>query len=116
MSSPRLSPVVEGTRWPSGEGVEVALLLLTEDELSARVGLPLVRGVEDGLGPWAAIGGRMPSGNAVEFIYYTLKPKPSGVLLRLDKGACRPGVLDEALQIVGLSRADLISVSPDVTA
>jgi len=33
MTSPQLSPVAEGTRWPSGEGVDLALLPLTEDEL-----------------------------------------------------------------------------------
>jgi hypothetical protein len=116
MSSPRLSPVAEGTRWPSGEGVDLALLPLTEDELAARIGLPLVRGVEDGLGPWSGIGGRLPSGNAVEFIYYAMKPKPAGVILRLDKSACSSATFDEALQLVGLSREDLIYVSPVVAA
>jgi len=112
MSSPRLPPVTERPRWPSGEGVDLALLPLTDEELAARIGLPLVQGFDDGLGPWSGIGGRMPSGNAVEFIYYTKKPKPSGVILRLDKSACCPKTFDEALQLVGLSRADLIYVSP----
>ena len=56
MSPPQLSPVTEGTRWPSGQCVDLALLPLSEDDLAARIGLPLVRGVEDGLGPWAGIG------------------------------------------------------------
>jgi hypothetical protein len=112
MALPRLSPVSEGARWPSGEGIDLALLPLTEDELARRAGLPLVRGVEDGLGPWAAIGGQLPSGGVVEFIYYAKKPEPAGVILRADKGLAYSAVLDEALRIIGLSRKDLIYVSP----
>ena len=67
MNSTQLTPVPEGTRWPSGESVDLAVLSITADELATRIGLPLVRGVEDGLGPWAGIGGRLPSGD-VEFV------------------------------------------------
>ena len=113
MRSPRLSPVPEGTRWPSGDGVDLALLPLTEDELATLIGLPLVRGIEDGLGPWAAIGGCLPSGAAVEFIHYAKKADPAGVILRADKSACYATILDEALKLIGLSRADVL-VSPFV--
>lgn len=109
MSPPKLAPVPEGTRWRSGDGVDLAVLPLTEVELAARIGLPLTRGVEGGLGPWAAIGGRLPSGVEVEFVCYS--SKPTSVLLRTDKKATYSAVLDEALKLVGISRSEVL-VSP----
>lgn len=104
-----LQPVPEGTRWPSGESVDLAVLPLSENDLSTRIGLPLVRGFEDGLGHWAAIGGRLPSGADVEFICY--KASQRSVIVRADKGGNHSATLDEALQVVGLSRAE-VRVSP----
>jgi hypothetical protein len=109
MNSRRLDPLPEGTRWPSGECVELAVLPLAEDELSTRIGLPLARGVEDGLGAWASVGGRLPSGSDVEFVCYAaMRGK---VILRADKGSRYSATLDEALQLVGLSRGE-VHVSP----
>src|SRR5512133_2901585 len=105
MRAPRLIPVAEGTRWATGESVDLAVLSMTADELADRVGLPLVRGVEDGLGVWAGIGGRLPSGQDVEFIWYAHLPQQ--VVLRVDKRAPYSATLDEALQLVGLSRAEV---------
>jgi hypothetical protein len=110
MKSPRLSPVPEGTRWPSGECVDLAVLPLTEDELAERVGIPLVHGVEDGLGRWGGIGGRLPSGMDVEFVCYAHIPHQ--VIMRVDKGARYAVAFAEALELVGLSRSDLKHVSP----
>jgi hypothetical protein len=109
MNSLRLTSVPEGTRWASGESVDLAVLPMTADELAMRVGLPLVRGIEDGLGTWAGIGGRLPSGRDIEFIWYA--HLPSQVTLRVAKGVTYPATLDEALQVVGLTRAD-VRVSP----
>jgi hypothetical protein len=50
MKSLILTPVPEGTRWASGESVDLAVLPMTADELATRIGLPVVRGIEDGLG------------------------------------------------------------------
>ena len=85
------------------------MLSITADELATRIGLPLVRGVEDGLGPWAGIGGRLPSGRDVEFVCYAQIPHQ--VTLRVDKRVPYSAALDEALQLVGLSRAE-VSVNP----
>lgn len=109
MDPPKLTPVPEGTRWPSGESVDLAVLPMTVEQLAIRVGLPLVRGVEAGLGAWAGIGGRLPSGRDVEFICY--EHLPEQVLLRVDKGSSYPAALDEALQLVELSRAE-VRLSP----
>jgi hypothetical protein len=109
LNSPKLSAVPEGTRWPSGDSVVLAVLPMTENELAARIGLPLLEGVEDGLGGFAAIGGRLASGADVEFISYSSVPRE--VLMRVDKSASYSAVLDEALRAVGLSRAD-VRVSP----
>ena len=105
MSAPKLTPVPQGTRWPSGEGVDVAVLPITADELSSRIGLPLVHDIEDGLGAWTGIGGRLPSGRDVEFICYSAVPQQ--VFLRVDKRAPYSATLDEALRLVGLSRAEV---------
>jgi hypothetical protein len=111
-NSPKLSPVPEGTRWPSGDSIVLAVLPMTKDDLAARIGLPLLEGVEDGLGGFAAIGGRLTSGADVEFVCYSLMPQE--VLMRVDKSnQYSAAVLDEALQAVGLSRAD-VRVSPEV--
>src|SRR5215471_1185142 len=109
MKAATLTPVPEGTRWPSGESVDLALLPMTADELATRIGLPLARGVEDGWGAWAAVGGRLPSGRDVEFICYA--HKPSQVILRVDKRVPYSATLDEALQLVRMSRAQ-VRVSP----
>jgi hypothetical protein len=109
MSLSRLTPVPQGTRWPSGESVDLAVLPLAEGDFAARIGLPLVRGVEDGLGPWAAIGGRLPCGADVEFICYANRPRL--VIVRGDKNGPHSDTVDEALHLVGLSRAE-VSVSP----
>jgi hypothetical protein len=81
----------------------------TEEELSKRIGLPLICGFEDGLGSWAAIGGRLPSGVDIEFVCYT--HSPASVILRADKNVNYFATLDEALQLAGLSRGD-VRVSP----
>jgi hypothetical protein len=109
MNSLNLIPVPEGTRWATGESVDLAVLPIGADELATRAGLPLMRGIEDGLGPWAGIGGRLPSGRDVEFIWYAALPRQ--VILRVDKGAPYSATLDEALQFVGLSRVD-VRVNP----
>lgn len=113
--SPLLVPVAEGTRWPSGDCIDLALLPLTEEQLSARLCAPLVQGTEEGLGPWSGIGGHLPSGKAVEFIFYSMKPKPSGVILRLDKMSFDSATFDEALSLVGLSRENLLYISPCIS-
>ena len=109
MNSLRLTPVPEGTRWASGESVDLAVLPMTAEELATRVGRPLVRGVDDGIGAWAAIGGRLPFGRDVEFIWYA--NLPGQVTLRVAKGMPYPATLDEALRVVGLTRAD-VRVNP----
>ena len=111
MKSAKLSPVPGGTRWPSGESIDLAVIPMTEDTLATRVGLPLSRGIEVGLGSWAGVGGRLPCGTDVEFICYAHDPE--SVILRTDKNAPHSATLDEALQVIGLSRAD-VRVSPIV--
>ena len=82
---------------------------VTESELATRIGLPLLHGVEDCFGPWAAIGGRLPSGYDVEYVCYTREPNI--VWLRADKNAPYSEVLDEALQLVQLTRSQ-VEISP----
>jgi hypothetical protein len=85
------------------------MLPLDEEQLTARLGLQLLHGFEHGLGRWAGIGGRLPSGADVEFVCYAAMPK--SVLMRADKNGNHSATVDEALQLLGLSRAE-VSVSP----
>ena len=107
MNSIRLSPVPVGTRWPSGESIDLAVLPMTDADLEARTGLPLLRGNEDGQGGWvwAAIGGRLPCGSLVEFVWYAVMPKQ--VIVRVDKNADYSAALDEALQLIGMARDEV---------
>src|SRR5690348_263457 len=107
MKPPKLSPVPEGTNWPSGSSIDLALVPLTMDDLAERLGMPLLRGIEDGLGHWAALGGRLPSGIDVEFICYA--HIPHSVILRVDKHAPFAAALDVALALLQLSCKDLKS-------
>ena len=105
MSQPLLCTVPEGTPWPSGAHFDLALLSLSIEAIAERVGLPLTHGVEDGLGPWRAIGGRLPSGTDVEIVCYTRNPQ--SVFMRVDKRADYAAALDEILTRFKLSHTDL---------
>jgi hypothetical protein len=105
-----LSPVPQGTRWPSGDGVDLAMLSLSIEEIAERIGLPLAHGFEDGFGRWSAIGGRLPSGTDIEIICYLRIPQ--SVFVRVDKRANHAAALDEALAQFKLARTDLKHVFP----
>jgi hypothetical protein len=110
MATPLLYPVPLGTRWPSGEAVDIAILSLSIEELAGRIGLPLVHDFEAGLGRWSGVGGRLPSGADVEFVYY-LHLRDS-VFMRVDKHTNYAVALEEAMAVLGLLREDFKSVSP----
>ncbi len=105
MTKPLLFPVPEGTRWPSGEYVELALFSLSIEEIADRIVMPLVHGFEDGLGRWSAMGGRLPSGADIEIVSYLRIP--TSVVLRVDKNVNSGATLHEVLTQFNLSRTDL---------
>lgn len=113
-SESRFVVVPEGTRWPSGDYYDLAHLPIDEDTLTSVLGSPLVRGVEDGLGPWAAIGIRLSSGTALEFIRYQYEPTPPGFSVCADMKADLSRALDDVLEIFSLKRSSLVWVSPRV--
>jgi len=108
MTKLALSPVPIGTRWPSGESVNIALFSQSIEDLAARTNSAIVHGVEDGLGEWKAFGGRLPPGADIEIVFY-LATKYA-VVLRVDKNANYRDVLDEALTVFALSRQGLKSI------
>lgn len=59
-----------GRRWPSGDCDEIAEIDLTDEAIVVRLGRPLLRGVQDGMGPWRAEGFRLSTGEVMELIFY----------------------------------------------
>ena len=104
--------VPEGTRWPSGDYISLAELAVDRQWVSDRIGAPLVAGIEDGLGPWVAIGLELGSGLAVELIEYEWAPGPRVFEVRVDRGANPALALESVLAVLGLSRDRLRWISP----
>jgi hypothetical protein len=103
--------IPRGTRWPSGDGRDAALLDIDAAELSHRLGFALDSGEEDGLGPWHGTGLRLSSGIHVGLIEHRFAPK-RGFLLQVDLGADPSTAVDETLAALGLSRDTLLWLSP----
>ena len=104
----------EGTPWPSGLGVDLAELPISEDHIRSIVGVPLVRGVEDGLGPWSAIGLMFVSGAHVEIISYDEVIGPPHFIVLADSNADFDAVLRDVLALFKIERNSLAWVSPRV--
>ncbi|WP_156397950.1 MULTISPECIES: hypothetical protein [unclassified Duganella] len=102
--------------WPSGDSLDLALLLITPSEVAASVGATATAGVEPGLGPWTAIGIQLPSGVVVELIEYAERPRLAGTIARVDRDLVLPNVLDELLLVLELGFADLPWISKLITS
>lgn len=103
--------VAPGVMWPSGDYVDLAVLKIEGATLSHRLGVPLLVGDQAGLGPWEAIGARLPSGDLIELISYAHEPL-RGFTLRADAGNASSRVITEALTGLGLNDAALLWINP----
>ena len=72
-------------RWPSGRYDEIAEIDLTDEAIVGRLGRPLLRGVQDGMGPWRAEGFRLSTGEVMELIFYEYYEGQCDIL-RVDQG------------------------------
>lgn len=108
---PPFTVVTPGILWPSGDYADLAILDMSEDDLCRRLGVPLVEGIEEGMGPWRAIGLRLASGVFIELIVYAHTAR-DGFDLRVDRPFLRSEVLAEALVSLELERAAVTWVSP----
>lgn len=72
-------------RWPSGDYDEIAEIDLTDEAIETRLGRPLLRGVQEGMGPWRAEGFRLSTGEVMELIFYEFY-EGQCYLLRVDCG------------------------------
>ena len=104
--------VPSSTRWPPQDYVSVAMISIGAEMLSKVLGVPLVHGVESGLGPWEAVGLRLSSGTLVELVRYELKPEPKGFELRVGSGATLFATLNQVIALLGVSTTSLLWVSP----
>ena len=81
-----IRPSERGLCWPSGRYDEIATIDIDEDEVIAKLGRPLLEGVEEGLGPWKADGFFLSTGEMMELILYVPIAR-EGFILRIDYGA-----------------------------
>ena len=116
LQHPRISPAPAGSRWPSGDFESLAILPISEELIHSVLGLELIRGVEDGLGAWAAVGFRLQSGVVVELIQHGSAPGPKGFELRADKGSDMEAVLLSILSLFNLERNALAWCAPGLGA
>src|SRR5688572_29085038 len=95
-----IEAIARGTPWPSGRPKALAQLDVDDAWVVNVAGVPLISGVEDGLGPWVGIGGKLPSGTCVELLRYDL----GGPLYQLhtDYDASPRETLEEFLTTTGL--------------
>lgn len=70
-------------------------------------GTELIRGTEEGLGVWHAIGLRLAGSDLVELIHYPSSPGPPGYIVRVDHDAPVEPALSEILALFGLHRSSL---------
>lgn len=107
------SVVPKGTPWPSGDYFDLALFTVTEAQIESLLGLELSHGEEQGLGPWAAIGIRLKSGEVIELIYYRYSPT-QGLVVRADLG-CEPSVvIADVVELLRIERNVISWISPRV--
>lgn len=106
MRTIEISPV--GIPWPSSGYSEYALLAVSEAELERRLSTRLVHGVEEGLGAWAAIGLRLPSGAIVELVDYQERPGERAFVVRMVATASSEVVLNELLACLPLPEGSVI--------
>lgn len=79
------APWHRGRRWPSGNYDEIAEIDLTDEAIVGRLGRPLLRGVQDGMGPWRAEGFQLSTGEVMELIFYEFY-EGQCYILRVDRG------------------------------
>src|SRR5262245_32994088 len=107
MNLNQFTVIAEGTPWPSGNYQNLALLAVSEKQVELALGTPLLRGVEEGLGPWAAIGIKLPCGAVIELINYESAPS-SGFDLRSDVSFEPNIVLEETLALLAANRSHVL--------
>src|SRR5689334_6590491 len=95
-------PTEDELRWPGGRDQVVALLTLGPDELARRVGFPLLTGIEEGLGPWQAIGLVLASGRPIELVWYEHANPSAPTQLRADVNDDYAQAREEAIAILGI--------------
>lgn len=96
-----------GIPWPSVGYSESALLAVSEMELERILSKSLVRGVEEGLGAWAAIGLRLPSGEIVELVNYRERPGEGAFIVRTVATSSAETVLKELLACLCLPQVSV---------
>ena len=90
-----------GSRWASGDYVDVALINVTKEQIERCFGAPLISGEEEGLGPWIAIGGKLRSGVQIELVEHRFQPV-KGFVLRVDSGCNPETALKKVLALLGI--------------
>lgn len=105
-----------GTPWPDAGYVESALLAISEELLEQRVATRLLRGTEAGMGDWAAVGLRLPSGAIVELVNYPARPGEQAFIVRMVPTPMPEAVIGELLSCLDLAQTSIIWRAGDAAA
>lgn len=100
-----------GSQWPSGNFAEIAMIDVSCDDVIKLVSRDLFEGIEEGMGPWKAIGLRLDSGGVIELIRYEYD-SDQAFTLRADANSNFSEVLEDTLDLLGKGIDSLQWVSP----
>jgi hypothetical protein len=104
---------MESERWPSGDRIHLAVIRMSLDDLSHRMGLAPIEGCDD-LGSYHVISIQTFRGR-VEVEYRPESPDPSGYgLVLCDSEADATDMLEAFLKKVGMGEEDLTWISTRV--
>ena len=82
---------------------DIAEIDLADEAIERRLGRPLLRGVEDGLGPWRADGFRLSTGEVMELIFYDFY-EGQRYILRVDHGMPATAAIAHFLEAFDLDK------------
>ena len=98
-----------GMKWPSGDHVCIAQLVISPDRLSHILGVELTEGNEAGMGCWVGTAIVLSGKGPLEFVLY--EGDSNGFLVRADRKANHTELLDNMLLVLKIDKNSLSWIS-----
>lgn len=92
-----------GAQWPNCGYMELALLEIGPAYVEAMLSMNLLKGDEEGLGLWKAIGFSMENGAMVELVLHEASPT-AGFVVRADSLHATEETLIGVLRLLGIGK------------